>query len=182
MKPFRRRAFPDSGQISNAAYVTKPLDWTGTGNSRLRYYINIKNGNDFFCHFPSVSRISLGAICGGGPWCRRSECLRGLRGQDRRRFFEAVEGCPHGIRAHVYEAGIRGDAMVENVEYVDLHKVRFRGDESTFRKIDDQGVRHCEGGTSREITEQWIKYYNNERPHDALNNKAPMQYRLVKTG
>jgi len=25
-------------------------------------------------------------------------------------------------------------------------------------------------------------YYNNERPHDALNNKAPMQYRLAKTG
>ena len=34
----------------------------------------------------------------------------------------------------------------------------------------------------REITEKWIEYYNNERPHDALNNKAPMQYRLAKTG
>jgi putative transposase len=34
----------------------------------------------------------------------------------------------------------------------------------------------------RELTEEWIKYYNNERPHDALNHKAPMQYRLAKTG
>jgi putative transposase len=32
------------------------------------------------------------------------------------------------------------------------------------------------------MTEKWIEYYNNERPHDALNNKAPMQYRLAKTG
>lgn len=34
----------------------------------------------------------------------------------------------------------------------------------------------------RELTEKWMNYYNNERPHDALNNLAPMEYRLSKTG
>ena len=34
----------------------------------------------------------------------------------------------------------------------------------------------------REITDRWMDYYNNERPHDSLNNLAPMQYRLARTG
>ena len=34
----------------------------------------------------------------------------------------------------------------------------------------------------REITEKWMDYYNNQRPHDALNNLAPMEYRLSGTG
>ncbi len=34
----------------------------------------------------------------------------------------------------------------------------------------------------REITDRWMNYYNNERPHDTLNNLAPMQYRLARTG
>ena len=34
----------------------------------------------------------------------------------------------------------------------------------------------------REITEKWMDYYNNKRPHDALNNLAPMEYRLSRTG
>ena len=34
----------------------------------------------------------------------------------------------------------------------------------------------------REITEKWTDYYNNERPHDSLNNLAPMEYRLMRTG
>lgn len=41
-----------------------------------------------------------------------------------------------------------------------------------FRTLDDV----------REITEKWMDYYNNERPHDALNNLAPMEYRLARTG
>ena len=34
----------------------------------------------------------------------------------------------------------------------------------------------------REITDRWMNYYNNERPHYSLNNLAPMQYRLARTG
>ena len=34
----------------------------------------------------------------------------------------------------------------------------------------------------REITDRWMDHYNNERPHDSLNNLAPMQYRLARTG
>ncbi|WP_371923191.1 integrase core domain-containing protein [Legionella sp. 27cVA30] len=30
----------------------------------------------------------------------------------------------------------------------------------------------------REITEAWIKEYNEERPHQALNSMTPVQYRL----
>ena len=41
-----------------------------------------------------------------------------------------------------------------------------------FRTLDDV----------REITEKWTDYYNNERPHDSLNNLAPMEYRLMRTG
>lgn len=41
-----------------------------------------------------------------------------------------------------------------------------------FRTLDDV----------REITEKWMDYYNNERPHDALNNLSPMEYRLARTG
>ncbi|MBO7413794.1 MAG: transposase, partial [Fibrobacter sp.] len=41
-----------------------------------------------------------------------------------------------------------------------------------FRTLDDV----------REVTEKWMDYYNNERPHDALNNLAPMEYRLARTG
>ena len=33
----------------------------------------------------------------------------------------------------------------------------------------------------REITEKWRNYYNNERPHDILNNLAPMEW-LARTG
>jgi putative transposase len=41
-----------------------------------------------------------------------------------------------------------------------------------FRTLDDV----------REITEKWTDYYNNKRPHDSLNNLAPMEYRLMRTG
>ena len=41
-----------------------------------------------------------------------------------------------------------------------------------FRTLDDV----------REITEKWTDYYNNERPHDSLNNLAPLEYRLMRTG
>lgn len=34
----------------------------------------------------------------------------------------------------------------------------------------------------RELTEKWMDYYNNERPHNSLNNLAPMEYRLARTG
>ncbi len=30
----------------------------------------------------------------------------------------------------------------------------------------------------KEITEAWIKEYNKERPHQALNSMTPVQYRL----
>ena len=29
----------------------------------------------------------------------------------------------------------------------------------------------------RETTEKWMNYYNAERPHDALDDMAPLQYR-----
>jgi len=41
-----------------------------------------------------------------------------------------------------------------------------------FRTLDDV----------REITEKWTDYYYNERPHDSLNNLAPLEYRLMRTG
>lgn len=41
-----------------------------------------------------------------------------------------------------------------------------------FRTLDDV----------REVTEKWMDYNNNESPHDALNNLAPMEYRLARTG
>ncbi|GAB2189795.1 hypothetical protein MAH1_14030 [Sessilibacter sp. MAH1] len=28
------------------------------------------------------------------------------------------------------------------------------------------------------VTEDWIKLYNTERPHDSLNNMTPTEYRL----
>ncbi|MBL5819650.1 IS3 family transposase [Serratia marcescens] len=32
---------------------------------------------------------------------------------------------------------------------------------------------------AREITERWLKEYNNERPHESLNNLMPEEYRLM---
>lgn len=32
---------------------------------------------------------------------------------------------------------------------------------------------------AREITERWLKEYNNERPHESLNNLTPKEYRLM---
>jgi putative transposase len=31
---------------------------------------------------------------------------------------------------------------------------------------------------AREITNEWVDYYNNERPHDSLNNLPPCQYKV----
>ncbi|TCW17783.1 integrase-like protein [Raoultella sp. BIGb0138] len=31
----------------------------------------------------------------------------------------------------------------------------------------------------REITERWLGEYNNERPHESLNNLIPEEYRLM---
>lgn len=32
----------------------------------------------------------------------------------------------------------------------------------------------------REITSEWIEHYNNQRPHESLQNLSPMQYLLKK--
>ena len=32
---------------------------------------------------------------------------------------------------------------------------------------------------AREITERWLAEYNNERPHESLNNLTPEEYRLM---
>ena len=32
----------------------------------------------------------------------------------------------------------------------------------------------------RELTEKWISYYNNERPHEALGNQAPLKFESQK--
>lgn len=32
---------------------------------------------------------------------------------------------------------------------------------------------------AREITERWLIEYNNERPHESLNNLTPVEYRLM---
>jgi len=32
---------------------------------------------------------------------------------------------------------------------------------------------------AREITERWLMEYNNERPHESLNNLTPEEYRLM---
>ena len=60
-----------------------------------------------------------------------------------------------------------------------LYIKRFNGsyrravlDAYIFRTLDDV----------REITEKWTDYYNNERLRDSLNNLAPMEYRLMRTG
>ena len=29
----------------------------------------------------------------------------------------------------------------------------------------------------KHITQEWIEIYNNERPHDSLNNMTPVEYR-----
>ena len=35
-------------------------------------------------------------------------------------------------------------------------------------------------GEVREKTEEWMEYYNNERPHESLENLPPMKYRTLK--
>ncbi|OTP86111.1 hypothetical protein B5S43_13815, partial [Gilliamella apicola] len=32
----------------------------------------------------------------------------------------------------------------------------------------------------RKITEEWLEMYNTERPHEALNNMTPIEYRNMK--
>ena len=33
---------------------------------------------------------------------------------------------------------------------------------------------------ARKITEEWLEMYNTERPHEALNNMTPIEYRNMK--
>ncbi|MCO6560014.1 MAG: transposase [Gilliamella sp.] len=33
---------------------------------------------------------------------------------------------------------------------------------------------------ARRITEEWLTIYNPERPHEALNNMTPIEYRTLK--
>ncbi|WP_370738312.1 integrase core domain-containing protein [Gilliamella bombi] len=32
----------------------------------------------------------------------------------------------------------------------------------------------------RKTTEEWLEMYNTERPHEALNNMPPIEYRTMK--
>ncbi|WP_141674060.1 MULTISPECIES: integrase core domain-containing protein, partial [Gilliamella] len=33
---------------------------------------------------------------------------------------------------------------------------------------------------ARRITEEWLTIYNTERPHEALNNMTPIEYKTLK--
>ncbi|MCO6539599.1 MAG: integrase core domain-containing protein [Gilliamella sp.] len=33
---------------------------------------------------------------------------------------------------------------------------------------------------ARRITEEWLMIYNTERPHEALNNMTPIEYKTLK--
>ncbi|WP_180295677.1 integrase core domain-containing protein [Snodgrassella communis] len=33
---------------------------------------------------------------------------------------------------------------------------------------------------ARKVTEEWLTIYNTERPHEALNNMAPLVYKTLK--
>jgi len=33
---------------------------------------------------------------------------------------------------------------------------------------------------ARKITEEWLEMYNTERPHEALDNMTPIEYRNMK--
>ena len=33
---------------------------------------------------------------------------------------------------------------------------------------------------ARRITEEWLMIYNTERPHEALNNMTPIEYKALK--
>lgn len=42
-------------------------------------------------------------------------------------------------------------------------------DRYIFRNLDE----------ARKITEEWVENYNNERPHDALDNLTPLEYKNI---
>ncbi|WP_420329436.1 integrase core domain-containing protein [Snodgrassella communis] len=33
---------------------------------------------------------------------------------------------------------------------------------------------------ARKVTEEWLTIYNTERPHEALNNMTPSEYKTLK--
>ena len=33
---------------------------------------------------------------------------------------------------------------------------------------------------ARKVTEEWLTIYNTERPHEALNNMTPIEYKTLK--
>ncbi|WP_442903537.1 integrase core domain-containing protein [Gilliamella sp. Pra-s65] len=33
---------------------------------------------------------------------------------------------------------------------------------------------------TRKVTEEWLTIYNTERPHEALNNMTPIEYKTLK--
>lgn len=86
--------------------------------------------------------------------------------------------------SHVFQDWCRGNGI--NIMYIqpgcptqNSYIERFNGsyrravlDAYIFRTLDEV----------REVTDRWMDYYNNERPHDALDNVAPMKYRLARTG
>lgn len=111
------------------------------------------------------------------------------------RFMEEIiweNGKPNNIRcdngpefiSHEFQSWCKGNDI--NILYTqpgcptqNSYIERFNGsyrrailDAYIFRTLDEV----------RELTEKWMDYYNNERPHNSLNNLAPMEYRLARTG
>ena len=71
----------------------------------------------------------------------------------------------------IWEKGKPDNIRCDNGPEFISHEFQERCKGNIFRTLDEV----------REITDRWMNYYNNERPHDSLNNLAPMQYRLART-
>ena len=79
------------------------------------------------------------------------------------------------MRKKIYVTCLSAAGLPNAEHYIERFNGSYRRavlDAYIFRTLDDV----------REVTEKWMDYYNNERPHDALNNLAPMEYRLARTG
>jgi len=62
---------------------------------------------------------------------------------------------------------------VVKIVYTDKNEQR----KSIYRLFASKGIKEV-----REVTEEWMFDYNNNRPHSALNNKTPAEYAMKIDG